>query len=640
MTAKDDVDHLEKNNIVLNFEVVFMPNVKSKTNTKTNGSKSKNANHIDSGKVKADETDFIETYLKSDGSSTKTFFRLYKGHYGELLLSTFFWCLKSTPSWVLPIITANLIDLVVERPSGHIIPIFVANIILALVVHLQNIPTHVLHTKYFSKARRSVEAGLRGAMVRKLQHLSISFHKEMESGKIQSKVMRDVENIETLSAQILITALDVIVSLIITSTVIISKNPIIFLIFVVAIPVAVLAVMPFRNALRKQNKSFHKEIEKTSSSVMDMVELIPVTRSHALENKEIIKMNKQLYNVANRGYELDITNALFGSVTWVVMSLFNVLCLVVCVYFALNDKITIGDISIYTSYFSQLLARISSIVALIPIFSKGLQSVDSVGEILKSYDIEEYKNKKKISSLEGAFEFKNVFFHYKDDERFVLKDFNLSVKPGETIALVGESGSGKSTVVNMAIGLFTATSGSITIDGRDIKDLDMHSVRKRIAVVPQNTILFNGTIKENITYGRPGVTKKELDDAIEVANLKYVIEKLPDGINTDIGEHGGKLSGGQRQRISIARAIIRNPDVIVFDEATSALDSVSEAEIQAAINNLTKDRTTFIVAHRLSTIRTADKIAVVNNGTCVEYGTYDELMAKKGEFYRYKMTQS
>ena len=640
MTAKDDVDHLEKNNIVLNFEVVFMPNVKSKTNTKTNGSKSKNANHIDSGKVKADETDFIETYLKSDGSSTKTFFRLYKGHYGELLLSTFFWCLKNTPSWVLPIITANLIDLVAERPAGNIIPIFVGNIVLALVIHLQNIPTHVLHTKYFSKARRSVEAGLRGAMVRKLQHLSISFHKEMESGKIQSKVMRDVENIETLSAQILITALDVIVSLIITSTVIISKNPIIFLIFVVAIPVAVLAVMPFRNALRKQNKSFHKEIEKTSSSVMDMIELIPVTRSHALENKEIIKMNKQLYNVANRGYELDITNALFGSVTWVVMSLFNVLCLVVCVYFALNDKITIGDISIYTSYFSQLLARISSIVALIPIFSKGLQSVDSVGEILKSYDVEEYKNKKKISSLQGAFEFKNVFFHYKDDERFVLKDFNLSVKPGETIALVGESGSGKSTVVNMAIGLFTATSGSITIDGKDIKDLDMHSVRKRIAVVPQNTILFNGTIKENITYGRPNVTKKELDDAIEAANLKHVIEQLPDGINTDIGEHGGKLSGGQRQRISIARAIIRDPDVIVFDEATSALDSVSEAEIQAAINNLTKDRTTFIVAHRLSTIRTADKIAVVNNGTCVEYGTYDELMAKKGEFYRYKMTQS
>ena len=192
----------------------------------------------------------------------------------------------------------------------------------------------------------------------------------------------------------------------------------------------------------------------------------------------------------------------------------------------------------------------------------------------------------------------------------------------------------------MAIGLFTPSSGDIYIDGKNVKDLDMRSFRKRIAVVPQNTILFNGTIKDNITYGKPGVTKEELEKAIEAANLTNVIAKLPNGLNTDIGEHGGKLSGGQRQRISIARAIIRNPDVIIFDEATSALDTVSEAEIQSAINNLTKDRTTFIVAHRLSTIRTADKIAVMQNGTCVEYGTYDELMEKQGEFYKYKMTQS
>lgn len=617
-------------------------NVKSKTDKKPKKSaKIKNVNHIDSAKIKSDQADFINIYLKSDGSAIKTFFRLYKGHYGDLVLSTFFWFLKTCPVWIYPIITANLIDLVAEKQAGiNVMPLFIANIVFALVIHLQNIPTHTLHTKFFSRARRSVEAGLRGAMVRKLQHLSISFHKEMETGKIQSKVMRDVENIEALSAQILISLLDIVVSVIVTCSVIISKNPIIFLIFLVAVPVAVLSVMPFRKAITKRNKVFHKEIEKTSSNVMDMVELIPVTRSHALENKEINKMNKQLYNVANRGYELDIINNLFASVTWVVISIFTILCLVVCVYFAMENKITVGDISIYTNYFAQLLAKISAVVALIPIFAKGLQSVESVGEILKSYDIEEYKNKKKISSLKGEFEFKNVFFHYNDDDRLVLKDFNLTVKQGETIALVGESGSGKSTVVNMAIGLFNATSGSISIDGKDIKDLDMHSVRKRIAVVPQNTILFNGTIKENITYGRPGVTKAELDKAIESANLKHVIEKLPDGINTDIGEHGGKLSGGQRQRISIARAIIRNPDVIIFDEATSALDTVSEAEIQAAINNLTKDRTTFIVAHRLSTIRTADKIAVVSNGTCVEYGTYDELMEKKGEFYRYKMTQS
>jgi len=603
--------------------------------------KNKNSTHFDNAKIKSDQTDFIKTYLRSDGSALKTFFRLYKGHYGELILSTIFWLLKYSPIWIMPIITANLIDLVTQKHSGvNVMPIFIANIVFALVINLQNIPNTILHSKYFSKAKRSVEAGLRGAMVRKLQHLSISFHKEMETGKIQSKVMRDVENIEVLSSQILINLLDIVSSIIVTCSVIIVKNPLIFLIFLVAVPAAAFTVMPFRNILKKQNKNFHKEIEKTSSDVMDMVELIPVTRSHALENKEIRKMNKQIFNVANRGYELDVTTGLFNSLAWEVIALFNILCLVVCVYFAMKKQITIGDISIYTNYFSQLLGKVSAIITLIPIFAKGLQSVDSVGEILKSYDVEEYKNKKKISSLKGEFEFKNVFFHYNDDDRLVLKDFNLTVKQGETIALVGESGSGKSTVVNMAIGLFNSTSGSITIDGKDIKDLDMQTVRKRIAVVPQNTILFNGTIKENITYGKPGVTKAELDKAIEAANLKQVIEKLPDGVNTDIGEHGGKLSGGQRQRISIARAIIRNPDVIIFDEATSALDTVSEAEIQAAINNLTKDRTTFIVAHRLSTIRTADKIAVVSNGTCVEYGTYDELMEKKGEFYRYKMTQS
>ena len=178
------------------------------------------------------------------------------------------------------------------------------------------------------------------------------------------------------------------------------------------------------------------------------------------------------------------------------------------------------------------------------------------------------------------------------------------------------------------------------IDGKNSKDLDLQSYRKHIAVVPQNTILFSGTIRDNITYGRTNVSDEEVMAAVEAANLRHVISKLPDGLNTSIGEHGDKLSGGQRQRISIARAIIRKPDVIIFDEATSALDTVSEAEIQNAINNLTKDKTTFIVAHRLSTIRNADKIAVMRDGRCVEFGTYNELMDKKGEFYTYKTMQS
>jgi ATP-binding cassette subfamily B protein len=185
-----------------------------------------------------------------------------------------------------------------------------------------------------------------------------------------------------------------------------------------------------------------------------------------------------------------------------------------------------------------------------------------------------------------------------------------------------------------------ATDGKVLIDGNDIKEIDLRSYRQFLAVVPQSSILFSGTLRDNITYGVDEVDEEYLKEVVKAANLSDLVESLPDGLETEVGEHGGKLSGGQRQRVSIARALIRNPRVIVLDEATSALDSISERLIQEALDNLTKDRTTFIVAHRLSTIRNADKIAVINDGHCVEYGTYDELMELKGEFYRMKAIQS
>ena len=222
----------------------------------------------------------------------------------------------------------------------------------------------------------------------------------------------------------------------------------------------------------------------------------------------------------------------------------------------------------------------------------------------------------------------------------VLNGLNLTVNAGETVALVGESGSGKSTILNLVIGFNFAESGEVLIDGKNIKDFDLRSYRENISVVPQNSILFSGTVRENITYGRTDYTDDEIAYAVHAAQLDDVIAGLPQGLDTGVGEHGAKLSGGQRQRIAIARAIIRNPKVIIFDEATSALDSVTEREIQSAIDSLTRDRTTFIVAHRLSTIKNADKIAVIKNGKCVEYGTYDELIAKKGEFYAFKKIQS
>lgn len=225
-----------------------------------------------------------------------------------------------------------------------------------------------------------------------------------------------------------------------------------------------------------------------------------------------------------------------------------------------------------------------------------------------------------------------MYFKYDDGENLVLNDFNLEIKKGECIAFVGESGGGKTTLLDLIIGFIKPIKGNVLLDGQDMQLINLRDYRKHIAVVPQNTMLFSGSVKENITYG-VNVSEEKLNEILEASCLSDVICKLPDGLNTNVGEHGGMLSGGQKQRIAIARALIRDPKIIILDEATSALDIQSEVHVQKALKNLTNGRTTFIVAHRLSTIKDADRIIVINNGTIAEEGSYEELITKKGDFY-------
>lgn len=594
---------------------------------------------LNSAEILKREEQFIDCYRRYNGKGLRILLGLYKGDYNNLFFSSLFFIIKSIPEWVMPLITADVINVVISKPDNIVFRLML-DFIIALVVLLQNIPTHMLHSHFFSKAKRRVEAGLRGAMVRKLQQLSIGFHKEMPTGKIQSKVMRDVENVEVLSSQIFTMVMRIVSNMVITLTVVLTKSLPVFFMFLICIPFFAFVMAKFKNPLRSSNSEFRKTVENTSSNVIDMIELVPVTRAHALEEKEIKKITNEVTDVAHKGYKLDFIQSLFGSVIWVLMSLAQVVCLIFTGYLAVRGTIkNIGDITLYQTYFTTLLGYVNNIIAIMPILAKGLESVTSIGEILGAGDIEDNNGKEKLKDLEGTFEFNNVFFKY-DNESRVLNGINLKINKGETIALVGESGSGKSTIVSLVTGFYKPTSGEILIDGKNIEQINLHSYRRFLSVVPQKTILFSGTVKENITYGNPRISKERLNEVIEAAQLGNVIEKLPKGLNTSVGEHGDKLSGGQKQRIAIARAIIRDPKVIVFDEATSALDSVSEAEIQKAIDHLTKNRTTFIVAHRLSTIRNADKIAVIREGRCVEFGTYEELMEKKGEFYNLKSLQA
>lgn len=593
--------------------------------------------HFSDEEIMKLEDEFVEAYLKNEAHPYRTLFRLYMRYWKELLLSLIFYFFKTSPVLALPVVTANIINIATARPENAIEQAII-NIAVIVILLILNIPTHILHVKFYSLALRGVEAGLRGAMVRKLQQLSISFHKEMQSGRIQSKLMRDVETVHTLAAQMFLTVPGIIINMVTALVVVITKNLTVFSFFLLTIPASALILRLFNGKIKRYSTEFRKNMESTSADIMDMIEMNQITRAHALERVQVKKLTSRLNSVANTGFKLDMTHAKFGSVSWVMFSLFQLLCLVFSAYLALRGQIEIGDISLYQSYFNTLTGQVSTLIGLFPIISKGMDSVSSIGEILGARDIEDNKGKKKIANLKGEFEFSNVDFFYTPDQP-VLQDLNLKVNAGETIAIVGESGSGKSTILNLVLGFNKPKMGKIFVDGKDMDTVDLQSYRKHIAIVPQTSVLFTGTIRDNITYGLNRISKKRIDEAVRAANLTDFIGSLPKGLDTVLDEHGANLSGGQRQRIAIARAIIRDPKVIIFDEATSALDTVSEKEIQSALNNLTQGRTTFIVAHRLSTIRDADRIAVIKHGRCVEIGTFDELMEKKGEYYKMQTLQ-
>ena len=511
------------------------------------------------------ESWFIECYKKYKGHPLRILVGLYKGNYNKFFLAIIFFFIKHSPVWVLPIITANIINNITSGASETYSNILIESLIMVILIGI-NIPTNYMYTRYKSLATRYAETGLRKALVRKLQQLSISYHKETQSGRLQSKIMRDVEAVETLSTQMFLSILNIVLNIGIALAVTISKSIMVFIFFLLTTPIAALTMVFFRNVMRKRNNEFRREMEETSAKVMEMVELIPVTRAHALEEEEVHKMSGQLFAVAEKGYKLDVIQSLFGSVGWAIFQVFQVVCLAFTGVLALKSVIQPGDITLYQSYFATIVAQVSSLMSLIPTIAKGVESVNSIGEVLLEEDIEKNEGKEVLDDVKGEFEFNDVYLKYSEDGRNVLNGLNLKVKQGETIALVGESGAGKSTILNLVIGFNFANSGQVLLDGKDLSKIDLRSYRKHLAVVPQTSILFSGTIRDNITYGIDNVDDKMLDEVVKAANLTDLIDSLPEGLDTMVGEHGGKLSGGQRQRISIARIFLKNPPILILDE--------------------------------------------------------------------------
>ncbi len=589
----------------------------------------------DSNSLPDYEVLFKEEADSGDKISFRFFINLWKKHFSMLVKSTCLFIIKHSVVWFVPLVTANIIN-TATNGGEHALRDMLLNFLLLVVLLSGNIPFNYIYSKYISKTLRTISAGLRNSLIRKLQHLSITYYKDIESGRVQSKFIRDVEMIELLNTHFVKSVIQAILSIAFGVVVSLYKSPYIAPFFLIVIPLNVFITAIFRRRMKKNNSELRRQSETVSSSMTNMMELIPVTKAHGLENEEIKNLTGKIETLKDKGVALDVTNQFFAAIIFVLTQLMSCLCLVYSGWLALTGKIHVGDIVIFQSYFSMVTNNVSSLVNIIPEMTKGFESIRSISEILLSDEIEDNRNKIKLKYVHGTVQFNNVSYRYPNTKEDVIKNITLNVEPGECVAFVGSSGSGKSTVMNMIIGFLKATKGEIKIDGKPIDEINLTDYRKHISVVPQTSILFPGSIKDNIVYGLKNYTQEELEKAVEMANINEFAKDLPDGIDTIIGEHGDKLSGGQKQRISIARAIIRNPKIIILDEATSALDNISEYQVQKAISSLIKDKTTFVVAHRLSTIRDADKIVVMEKGEIVEMGTYNELVDKKGKFYELK----
>jgi len=369
-----------------------------------------------------------------------------------------------------------------------------------------------------------------------------------------------------------------------------------------------------------------------STHLSEMVTMMPITRAHGLEEHQLQSVENGIGGVFQKGVHFDKLTALFHAVNWVLMGVMQILFLGGSMYACFKKHITIGDVVMFNSFFLALSGSLASLLTFVPQLLQTRESLDSVIEILSAPDLEENSGKSRYENIAGEFKFEDVSFKYPGSSNHAIKDISLFVEAGKSLAIAGPSGGGKSTLLALLLGFVRPDSGRIILDGRDMMNMDLRSYRQNVSVVTQEPVFFSGSILENVAYGGYDVSRDLAISALTQANAMEFVEMLPDGIDTRLGVSGVRLSGGQMQRLAIARAIIRDPKVLILDEATSALDMDSEILVQRAIDNVMKGRTTFIVAHRVSTVKNADRIAILDKGRIVECDSPSELL-KRENFY-------
>ena len=473
---------------------------------------------------------------------------------------------------------------------------------------------------------------LRVKLFKHLQSLSLRFYQEYRTGKLISNILTDVTALQSMLTTVIVAMASSLFQLIFVTLMLVLLSPTLALICLFILPIVYAVWAIFRQMLQNRSATLREHMSEVSANLSEVINGIKVVKSFGKERAE----NRQFMERLKPTFDMSVSLSMRSILLTIVMDQISIYTLITVLgvggYLVSQGRLSVGDLVAFYSYIGMFFGPVVMMTNLVPSISEGSVSAERLMKLMETMpEIKEPENPVRLGRSQGKVSFDKVCFHYQPN-RPILKDFTLDLEPGLKIALVGPSGSGKSTIASLLMRFYDVTNGSIRVDGIDIRDISLKELHENIGIVVQDSFLFSGTIEENIRYGTKNTSFQEIVEATKMANAYEFIRELPDGFRSQVGENGVSLSGGQKQRIAIARTVLHNPSVLILDEATSALDTVSEAVVQQALDKLMVGRTTFIIAHRLSTVRNADLIVVMKDGEIAQLGQHEQLLCQDGPY--------
>lgn len=542
--------------------------------------------------------------------------------------------LTTASEMILPLILRYLTNVGIAEPGSLTLNLIVRIAVIFVLIKCVELVAVYYMASIGHIMGAKIETDMRFDMYKHLQTLSDNFYNETKVGQIMSRMTNDLFDITEFSHHCPEEYFIGFIKICISFVILLNINVPLTLAVYVMIPVMFISTSKFKNSMRRAQKKQRVHVGDLNSSIEDSILGIKVVKSFANEDIELEKFerdNNKFLSIKELFYK---SMAGFNTVNRSIDGLMYFIIIVFGGYQMMNGRLEPGDMLAYIMYVTTLLATVKRIVEFTEQFQKGMTGIERFNEIMSiEAEIVDSPHTIDLTDVKGNIEFKNVSFRYNKKLDYVLENFNLDIKAGKNIALVGPSGGGKTTVCALIPRFYDVSEGGIFVDGKNIKDFSLYSLRNNIGIVQQDVYLFSGTIMENIRYGKPDATEEEIIEAAKLASAYDFIMELEEGFDTYVGERGVKLSGGQKQRISIARVFLKNPPILILDEATSALDNNSEAVIQESLEVLSKGRTTITIAHRLTTIQNADMIVVMTADGIVEKGSHEELMENKAYYY-------